>query len=81
MRATIYGLKSGAVDLLITEEDTYVLMGAHHSPTQCTSLARDCMSRQRSGSRAMPFASVNRHLSINRFNGGTRADSILPGIG
>jgi hypothetical protein len=28
MRATIYGLKSGAVDLLITEEETYVLMGA-----------------------------------------------------
>jgi hypothetical protein len=38
MRATIYGLKSGAVDLLITEEETYVLMGAHHSPTQCISL-------------------------------------------
>src|SRR5205807_1746587 len=38
MRATVYGVKSGAVDLLITDNDTYVLVGPHHSPTQCISL-------------------------------------------
>jgi hypothetical protein len=38
MRATVYGLRSGAVDLLITDSDTYVLIGPHSSPTQCTSL-------------------------------------------
>lgn len=38
MRATVYGLKSGAVDLLITESNTYVLTGPHRSPEQCTSL-------------------------------------------
>jgi hypothetical protein len=38
MRATVYGLKSGNVDLLITDDDTYVLIGPHHSPTQCLSL-------------------------------------------
>jgi hypothetical protein len=38
MRATIYGLKSGSVDLLLTDADTYVLIGPHHAPTQCISL-------------------------------------------
>ncbi|MFY9836328.1 MAG: hypothetical protein WAK55_07615, partial [Xanthobacteraceae bacterium] len=38
MRATVYGLQSGAVDLLITDNDTYVIHGPHHSPTDCTSL-------------------------------------------
>jgi hypothetical protein len=38
MRATIYGLESGAVDLLITDKDTYVLSGPHRSPTHCTAL-------------------------------------------
>jgi hypothetical protein len=38
MRATVYGLESGAVDLLITESNTYVLTGPHRSPEQCTSL-------------------------------------------
>lgn len=38
MRATVYGVESGAVDLLITEQDTYVLSGPHRSPTHCTSL-------------------------------------------
>jgi hypothetical protein len=38
MRATVYGLKTGAVDLLITDRDTYVLAGPHGSPSQCTSL-------------------------------------------
>jgi hypothetical protein len=38
MRATVYGLKSGAVDLLITDSDTYVLARPHRSPEQCTSL-------------------------------------------
>jgi hypothetical protein len=28
MRATVYGLESGAVDLLITQQDTYVIHGA-----------------------------------------------------
>lgn len=38
MRATVYGLESGAVDLLITDKDTYVLSGPHGAPTHCTSL-------------------------------------------
>jgi hypothetical protein len=38
MRATVYGLESGAVDLLITQQDTYVIHGAHGAPTYCTSL-------------------------------------------
>jgi len=38
MRASVYGLKSGAVDLLITGNDTYVLEGPHSHPTRCTSL-------------------------------------------
>jgi hypothetical protein len=38
MRATVYGVESGAVDLLITENDTFVLYGSHRSPTHCTSL-------------------------------------------
>src|ERR1700722_3033344 len=38
MRATVYGLKSGAVDLLITDKNTYVLIGPHGSPSQCKSL-------------------------------------------
>ncbi len=40
MRATIYGLESGAADLLITETDTYHLVGTHGAPTPCTSLGR-----------------------------------------
>ncbi len=40
MRATVYGLESGAVDLLITETDTYVLFGPHRSPNGCSSLGR-----------------------------------------
>ena len=31
-------LKSGAVDLLITDNDTYVIHGPHRAPTDCTSL-------------------------------------------
>lgn len=38
MRATVYGVESGAVDLLITDSDTYVLSGPHNAPTGCTSL-------------------------------------------
>jgi hypothetical protein len=38
MRATVYGLESGAVDLLITQEDTYVIRGPHRAPIHCTSL-------------------------------------------
>ena len=38
MRATVYGLKAGAVDLLITDNNTYVLAGPHDSPRQCISL-------------------------------------------
>jgi hypothetical protein len=38
LRATVYGLESGAVDLLITQQDTYVLHGPHGAPTSCTSL-------------------------------------------
>jgi len=38
MRATVYGLESGAADLLITKKDTYLLLGPHGSPTRCLSL-------------------------------------------
>jgi len=38
MRATVYGLESGAVDLLITGHGTYVLEGPHRAPTHCTAL-------------------------------------------
>jgi hypothetical protein len=40
MRATVYGLESGAVDLLITNGNTYRLGGPHRAPTACTSLGR-----------------------------------------
>ena len=40
MRATLYGLESGAVDLLITNTDTYLLSGPHRAPTGCMSLGR-----------------------------------------
>ncbi|MGC2075078.1 MAG: hypothetical protein WA728_03400, partial [Xanthobacteraceae bacterium] len=38
MRATVYGLQSGAVDVLITDSDTYLIRGPHDSPTDCISL-------------------------------------------
>jgi hypothetical protein len=38
MRATVYGLESGAVDILITDKDTYVLQGPHSAPESCVSL-------------------------------------------
>ncbi len=38
MRATVYGLESGAVDLLVTENDTYRLNGPHVAPTHCSPL-------------------------------------------
>jgi hypothetical protein len=38
MRATVYGVESGAVDLLITKNDTYLLDGPHGAPKHCTSL-------------------------------------------
>lgn len=38
LRATVYGLESGAVDLLITDKDAYVLSGRYRSPSHCTSL-------------------------------------------
>jgi hypothetical protein len=40
MRATVYGLESGAVDLLITDTDTYQFLGPYRSPNGCTSLGR-----------------------------------------
>lgn len=40
MRASVYGLKSGAVDLLITKDDTYLIDGPHNSPRRCISLGR-----------------------------------------
>jgi hypothetical protein len=40
MRATVYGLESGAVDLLVTEQDTFQLSGPHGAPTGCKSLGR-----------------------------------------
>ena len=38
MRATVYGLESGAVDLLITEGETYQLGGPAEAPDSCVSL-------------------------------------------
>jgi hypothetical protein len=40
MRATIDGLQSGALDLLITDTETYLLSGPRGAPTSCTSLGR-----------------------------------------
>ena len=40
MRATVYGLESGAVDLLITNTDTYLLSGPYSGPNGCASLGR-----------------------------------------
>ena len=38
MRATIYGLEAGAVDLLITNDETYQLGGAAEAPDTCTAV-------------------------------------------
>lgn len=40
LRATIYGLESGSVDLLITGRQTYRLTGPRDAPTGCTALGR-----------------------------------------
>jgi hypothetical protein len=40
MRASVYGLESGAVDLLVTDTETFQLFGPHRSPTGCISLRR-----------------------------------------
>jgi hypothetical protein len=40
MRATLYGLESGAVDLLITDKETYQLSGPHDSPDACIALGQ-----------------------------------------
>jgi hypothetical protein len=37
-RASVYGLESGAADLLITQKTTYLLLGPHRTPTRCLSL-------------------------------------------
>jgi hypothetical protein len=38
MRATLTGLQSGTVDLLITDKETYRLSGPHDAPNACTAL-------------------------------------------
>jgi hypothetical protein len=38
LRATLYGLESGAVDLLIAGKQTYELVGPHDSPNACIAL-------------------------------------------
>jgi hypothetical protein len=40
MRATLYGLESGAVDLLITDKETYQLSGPYDSPNACIAVGR-----------------------------------------
>lgn len=40
LRATLYGLEAGAVDLLITENETYQLSGPPENPDSCTALGR-----------------------------------------
>jgi hypothetical protein len=38
MRATLYGLESGAADLLITDHETYQLIGPREQPSACIAL-------------------------------------------
>ena len=38
MRATLHGMESGAVDLLITDKETYQLSGSYDSPNGCAAL-------------------------------------------
>lgn len=38
LRASVYGLDSGAVDVLTTPQNTYVLEGPHRAPTGCIAL-------------------------------------------
>ena len=40
MRASVYGLESGAVDLLITNKQTYRLSGPQASPTGCVAVGQ-----------------------------------------
>ena len=40
MRATLYGVEQGAVDLLITENETYQLTGPRDAPSGCIALGR-----------------------------------------
>jgi len=40
LRATLYGLESGAIDLLITDKETYQLTGPRESPDACIALGR-----------------------------------------
>ncbi|MFN3659218.1 MAG: hypothetical protein ACK4UO_18380 [Pseudolabrys sp.] len=40
LRATVYGLESGAADLLITDETTYQLEGPPDAPERCIALGR-----------------------------------------
>lgn len=40
MRATVYGVESGAADLLITNSESYLLSGPYEAPTGCRSLGR-----------------------------------------
>lgn len=40
MRATLYGLESGAVDLLITDTETYQLSGPPDAPEACVAIGR-----------------------------------------
>jgi hypothetical protein len=40
MRATIYGLESGTIDLLITDRETYQLAGPRDFPDTCVALGR-----------------------------------------
>jgi len=54
LRASIYGAESGTIDLLVTDRDTYQLIGPHARPTGCVSLGRqyDVPSRQWLGANA-----------------------------
>lgn len=40
LRASVYGLESGAADLLVTDDATYLLSGPHEEPTGCVSIGR-----------------------------------------
>ena len=40
MRATVYGLESGSVDLLITDTETYRLSGPSNSPNDCVAVGQ-----------------------------------------
>lgn len=69
LRATVYGLESGAVDLLITNTETYQLTGPPDSPTAALRSAASTLPRAH-GSPTNQSAKAKRRLGTRRCNGG-----------